>query len=99
MLIIELILILFGLMAWFFKKTAPKSEKIERLSRKCPCTRMANTGLLTKIFLYSAVGIIIINASMLDYVGFNRDNISQFIIALIFAFLGYKVRKDEYDRN
>ncbi|MBT0880205.1 MULTISPECIES: hypothetical protein [unclassified Campylobacter] len=99
MLIIELILVFFGLMAWFFQKASPKNEKIERLSRKCPCTRMANTGVLTKIFLYSAIGIIIINASMLDYVGFNKDNISQFIIALVLVFLGYKVRKDEYDRN
>lgn len=99
LIIILLALSFFGAMAWFFQKSSPKNEKIQYLARRCPCTRLANTGLLTKILTYVGIVVFIINGLSYEYTGFNIENYTQLFLACLLVFLGYKVRKEDYDRN
>lgn len=93
-------LTIFGLLAWFFKEASPKSEKIKLLSRRCPCTRLAEAGLLTKMLNYTSVVVFVYNGLYMKFYDFNYENIIQLILASLLVFLGYKVQKDDiYDRD
>lgn len=94
MLIFIYILIFFGSMAWFFQKNSPKNETIAKIGKRCPCTRLAKSGFLSKLLIYTSIAVFVINGLMLDYVGFNKDNTFQLFLALVLVFLGYKVKKE-----
>ncbi|MBZ7987413.1 hypothetical protein [Campylobacter canadensis] len=95
MLIILSVLTFFGLMAWFFKANSSKSEKIERLSHYCPCTRFAKTGFLSKLLIYTGAFIFMFNGIYLQTNLSNKsEHILQIIMALFLVFLGYKVSKE-----